>query len=89
MKLSAVASLSGSLLAVGGRGKGIPTSTAVHVFVPLTNSWVRVPTGDLPELRCACTAVQLSFNQVLVDGGADNIKTKKDTKTVFLGSITV
>ena len=46
-------------------------SPAVHVFLPLTNSWVRVTTGDLPEPCWACTAVQLSSNQVLLFGGAD------------------
>ena len=29
-------------------------------------------TGDLPQLREGCTAVQLSFNTVIVIGGRDN-----------------
>ena len=65
-------------------------SRAVHVFLPLTNSWVRVTTGDdLPEPCCAYTAVQLhvSSNQVLMFGGADN--QKRPIKTVFLGHITI
>ena len=84
---SAAASLSGSLLAVGGFKKGRRVSPAVHVFLPLTNSWVRVTTGELPEPRYGCTAVQLSSNQLLVVGGRDD--QKKRTKTVFLGSITL
>ena len=83
---SAAASLSGNLLAVGGQNES-PASEAVHVFFPLTNSWVRVTTGDLPEPRCACTAVQLSSNKLLVVGGEDG--EDKRTKTVFLGSITL
>ena len=84
---SAGASLSGSLLAVGGRNDKTPSSPAVHIFLPLTNSWVRITTGDLPEPRYACTAVQLSSNRLLVVGGKDD--QKKRTKTVFLGSITL
>ena len=88
LKASAAGSLSGSLLAVGGFKKGRRVYPAVHVFLPLTNSWVRVTTGDLPELRCGCTAVQLSSNQLLVVGGSDDRK-MKDTKTVFLGCFTI
>ena len=84
---SATASLSGNLLAVGGWDDKTPSSSAVYVFLPLTNSWARVNTGDLPKLRCACTAVQLSSNQLLVVGGEDG--NNKHTKTVFLGSITL
>ena len=84
---SAAASLSGNLLAVGGYKVRTPSSRALYVFFPLTNSWVRVTTGDLPEPCYACTAVQLSSNQLLVVGGCDN--QDKCTKTVFLGSITI
>ena len=84
---SAAASLSGNLLAVGGRDDSTPSSPALYVFLPLTNSWVRVTTGDLPEPRCLCAAVQLPSNRVLVVGGRDD--QDKLTKTVFLGSITI
>ena len=87
LKLSAAASLSGNLLAVGGRDDKTPASPAVYLFLPLTNSWVRVPTGELPQPLHSCTAVQLSFNQLLVVGGANN--QDRSTKTVFLGSITI
>ena len=83
---SAAASLSGNLLAIGGyRGKK-PSSPSVHIFLPLTNSWVRA-IGDLPEPRCACTAVQLSSDQLLVVSGKNEQNNR--TKTVFLGSITI
>ena len=108
---SAAASLSGSLLAVGGydnetdffparslsffhslfftvanHASPRKLSRAVHVFLPLTNSWVRVTTGDLLEPCYAYTAVRLSSNQVLMFGGDDN--QKRPIKTVFLGHIT-
>ena len=84
---SAAASLSGSLLAVGGYNLSTPAFPTVYLFFPLTNSWVRVTTGDLPEPHWACTVVQLLSNQVLVVGGNDD--QNKHTKTVFLGSITL
>ena len=83
---SAAASLSGNLLAVGGSDNKNLASPALYVFLPLTNSWVRT-TGDLPEPRRACTAVQLSPNQLLVVSGRNG--KNKITKTVFLGSITI
>ena len=84
---SAAASLSGSLLAVGGRDDSTPSSPALYTFLPLIKSWVKVTTGDLPEPRYACTAVQLSSNRLLVVGGKDD--QDEPTKTVFLGSITI
>ena len=84
LKNSAAASLNGNLLAVGGHNKTL-ASEAVHIFSPLTDFWVRVTTGDLPEPRYVCTAVQLSSNQVLVVGGFNDQGNR--TKTVFLGFI--
>ena len=86
LNASAVASLCGNLLAVGGHDSGITTS-AVHAFFPFTNSWVRVTDGDLPEPRYMCTAVQLSSNTMMVIGGSDDHS--KHTKSVFTGTITV
>ena len=86
LKQSTAASLSGNLLAVGGHD----TETSfpdINVFLSLTNSWVRITTGDLPEPRDACTAVQLSSNTMIVIGGRDS--QDKKTKTVFIGTITV
>ena len=82
---SAAASLSGNLLAVGGWDDNTLAFPAVYVFLPPTNSWVRVTTGDLPEPRYNCAAVQLSSNQLLVVGGYDN--QENYTETVFLGTI--
>jgi len=68
-------------------GFTLPVVPAVHVFLRLTNSWVRVTDGDLPEPRYMCTAVQLSSNTTIVIGGMDN--QDKLTKTVFMGTVTV
>ena len=87
LNLSAAASLSGYLLAIGGWDEKTPSSSAVYLFLPLSNSWVRATAGDLPEPCYYCTTVQLSSNQLLVVGGRDD--QNKHTKTVFLGSITL
>ena len=87
LKSSAAASLSGNLLAVGGYNISTPSSSAVYIFFPVTNSWVRVTTGDLPKPRYNCTAVQLLSNQLLVVGGRN--RKKQHTKAVFLGFITI
>jgi len=86
LNMSAAASLSGNLLAVVGCNIVTPTP-GINIFIPLTNSWVRITTEDLPEPRYACTAVQLSSNTMIVIGGKDNQYNK--TKTVFIGTITV
>ena len=86
LKASAVASLSGNLLAVGGHDTKT-TFPAINVYFPLTNSWVRLVGGDLPEPCTLCTAVQLSSNTMIVIGGWNN--QDKLTKTVFIGTVTV
>ena len=83
---SAAASLGGCLLAVGGGDDQEGVRSAVHIFIPLTNSWVRVNSGDLPEPRYSCTAIQLPDSKRIVIGGRDS--EHKITNTVFMGSIT-
>ena len=85
LKGSAAASLGGMLLAVGGNDDQEETFSAVHVYSSATNTWSRVQSGDLPEPRYACTAVELAGNRVLVVGGED--QDEKRTNTVFLGSL--
>ena len=86
LKRSAAASLGGMLLAVGGKHQG-ETLPAVHVYSPATSTWIRVESGDLPEPRSACTAVELSANRFLVIGGEDGAHHAKTS--VFLGSVTI
>ena len=87
--LPAAASLSGNLLSVGGYNNENDTLPAVYIFFPLTNSWVRVTSGELPEPCYACTAAQLSSNRLLVVGGTNDQDSVKHTKAVFLGSMTI
>ena len=81
------ASLSGRLLAVGGHEENGQVQLSVYMFVPPTNSWVKLPSGDLPVERLVTTAVQLSNNRVMVMGGRDN--NYKDTSTCYIGSVVV
>ena len=85
LKRSAAASLSENLLAVGGKDDENPAFPAFYIFLSLTNSWVRATTGELPEPRRSCTAVQLSSNQLLLVGGKDD--QDKYTNTVSLVAI--
>ena len=85
LKMSAAASLGGMLLTVGGVKPGQGILSEVHVYSPATSSWIQVESGDLPEPRYFCTAVELSANRLLVIGG----RNKETTNTVFLGSFTI
>ena len=84
--MSTATSLNGNLLAVGGYDTGT-FFLAINIFLLLTNSWVRILTGVLPQPRYMCTAVQLSSNTMLVIGGMD--KQTNLTRTVFIGTVTV
>jgi len=68
-------------------GATMPVQPTLHTFLPFTNSWVKITTGDLPEPRVFCATVQLSPNTIIVIGGIDRQFDK--TKTVFTGTITV
>ena len=83
----AAASLGGMLLALEGWNDTDKILPAVHVYSPATNSWIRVESGDLPEPRNLCTAVELSANRLLVVGGCD--QDRKKMNTVFLGSFAI
>ena len=81
---SVAVGMSGSLLAVGGHN----TKTAfpaVKVISPLTNSWVRIMTGDLPEPREGCRTAIIQHNDSHWWG--DN--QSKLNKTDLIGTITV
>ncbi len=82
---STAASLSGSLLAVGGQYDRLQKSPAVHMFQPQTNSWVRMTSGDLPKAVHAVTAIQLPDNELFLCGGYSGRSRSQD---VFIGSIT-
>ena len=85
LERSAAASLGGMLLAVGSNDDQRDILPAVHVYSPATNTWIRVQSGDLPEPRYCCTAVELAGNRLLVVGGRDQGWIRMNT--VFLGSL--
>ena len=65
-------SISGSLLALGGRimDKREAVTTINH-YQPETEEWVKV--GDLPSPRCKCTCSVINNGEVLVTGGEETI----------------
>ena len=87
LAMSTAATLSGRLLAVGGKEENGPVQSSVYMFVPPTNSWVKLSSGDLPVKRYSTTTVQLSNNRVMVMGGLDN--NDRDTSTCYIGSVVV
>ena len=60
-------SISGSLLAVGGRDKDARAVSGIRLYKPDTGEWVKV--GDLPTPRWNCTCVKLTDRELLVAGG--------------------
>ena len=62
-------SISGSLLAVGGRDKDLRAVSAIHLYQPDTGEWVKV--GDLPTPRENCSCKMLTDKELLVAGGGD------------------
>ena len=85
LAISTAAELGGCLLAIGGRDD-IDPSSAVHMYSPSTNSWVRISSGDLPVPRYFAAATQLEGGEVIFVGGDINL-TSPPTKTVFIVSI--
>ncbi len=83
LKGSTAAGLSGLLLAIGGYVDRNQISSAIHVFVPPTNSWVRL-SGDLPTAVVGATAITLPDNRLLVCGGYGK---QKRLTTVYMGSV--
>ena len=82
---STAAELGGCLLAIGGMHHSGSPSSAVHMYSPSTNSWVRISSGDLPVQRFVAAATQLEGREVTFVGG--KIKLNSPTKTVFIVSI--
>ena len=63
-------SISGSLLAVGGRDKDYKTVSALHLYQPDSGQWVKV--ADLPSPRYLCTCIMISDKELIVAGGDDD-----------------
>ena len=60
-------SISGSLLAVGGRDKERKNMTAIHLYKPGTGEWVKA--ADLPKPRYKCVCAMITDREMLVAGG--------------------
>ena len=82
---STAAELGGCFLAIGGVDDSDSSSSAIHMYSPSTNSWVRISSGDLPVPRYYAAATQLEGGEVIFVGGY--IKERSPTKTVFIVSI--
>ena len=86
LKYSTAAELGGCLLAIGGKDDSDYPSSAVHMYSPSTNSWVRISSGDLPVPRDYAAATQLEGGEVIFVGGCIK-QNSPTTKTVFVVSI--
>ena len=70
---SAPLSISGSLLAVGGRDiASKKVNTTIHLYQRDTGEWVKV--GDLPTPCSSCTCAIITDSEILVAGGYPNGK---------------
>ena len=81
---STAAELGGCLLAIGGMDDSNSPSSAVHMYSPSTNSWIRISSGDLPVPRFSAAATQLEGGEVIFVGGDIKLNSPP-TKTVFIG----
>ena len=73
-------SISGSLLAVGGRDH--KTMTTIHLYQPTTGKWETV--GDLPTPRQNCICAKITDKELLVAGGRDGRKFLKSMDIALL-----
>ena len=66
--LSTPFSISGSLLALGGRKDGKDLTT-IQLYQPETGKWLKV--GDLPHPRWQCNSVMINDREMMVVGGRE------------------
>ena len=72
LRASAAVSLEGMLMAIGGVDEHNKPSSAIYVYSPIKRSWTRVETGDLPEPRSGCTAIEMASGLLVVGGSGAN-----------------
>ena len=75
---STALAFNGALLAVGGGSSG---SSAIHVYQPSRNSWVKA--GEMSTKRCASGCVVLPSGEVLVAGGGDEMRQKLEIASIL------
>ena len=68
VKYAALLSISGSLLAVGGRDESDEVVSALHLYQPDAGQWVKV--ADMPTPRYCCTSIMITDKELLVAGGS-------------------
>ena len=66
LALSIALFFNGALLAVGGNR---PESSAIHIYQPSSNSWIKA--GEMPTERYASGCIVLPSGEVLVAGGGE------------------
>lgn len=76
--------LHGSLVAIGGKDSELRPTSAVQVYVPISNSWEIISHMGTP--RYSCFATVLTNNQLMVIGGVTD-KSRTITDTVEMGSL--
>jgi len=74
----------GNLLAIGGKDDRNRPSSAVHKYMPSTNSWERIANGKLPETNYHAAAVSLEGGDIIIVGGRD--KPGSMITTVYISS---
>ena len=78
-------SIGGCLVAVGGSDESLEhKSGALHVYSPLTHSWVRM--DDIPVMCFACAVARLPHSELLIIGGMGHDEDDA-LKTVFRGRV--
>ena len=81
------ASVGGCLIAIGGSDEKLEhKSGALHVFSPLTNSWLRL--DDIPVMCFACAVARLPRGELMIIGGMGHDE-EDALKTVFRGRISL
>ena len=79
---SAITTLNGSVIALGGEGGLDASSSPIHMYSPTTDSWINI--GDLPSPRILTTISALSPNEIIVIRGFDGTK---QVNTVYKGTL--
>ena len=75
-------SISGSLIAVGGKNKDRTAVTTIHLYQPDTGKWVKV--WDLPTPRENCICAKITDKEMLMAGGHDGDNILKSTDIALL-----
>ncbi len=77
------AALKGQLVAVAGQDEQT-YQPFLHVFIPSSNTWERMPLGDLPESTYYAAAIRLSDEKLFVCGGTNPYQ---ELDCVYVGAI--